>query len=312
VVLLGVAVRHLLQNPAPLKQLAALPLWMWLALLPLAILNYVFVSARMALAVRQAGGVQIAQRVWFRIVVLGQFLNLLVPQLGNVYRGLTLKREFGISYQTYATGLFTFVWLDTMFGFGLCFLVLAVLAPGLKLATVPVLPVIALIILALAFAPLLAARLLGKLRLGPGRFANAQARANSLLVTSAGSLKNPAFALRFLSASALVMADQSLILWLCFRAVGLPIDVASAALFQVVIKLSNQVIITPGNLGVTEMAFGLMGAAARGGSLEYGIAAALVFRMLFTSSVIVMGTMFGGIGLLRSTRAEAPEPVSPS
>ncbi len=307
-VLLAIAARQLLQNPAPLKQLASLPLWMWLALLPLALLNYVFVAARMALAVGQAGGVKIAQRVWFRIVVLGQFLNLLVPQLGNVYRGLTLKREFGVSYQTYATGLFMFVWLDTTFGFGLCLLVLAVLAPGLKLAGMPVLPVIAVVLVALMFAPFLAAKLLGKLRLGPGRLANAQARANALLVTSMSSFRSPGFTLRFLAASALVMADQSLILWLCFRAVGLPIDPESAALFQVVIKLSNQVIVTPGNLGVTEMAFGLLGAAAHGGSLEYGIAAALVFRMLFTTTVIAMGVMFGGVGLLRSTRRSASEP----
>jgi uncharacterized membrane protein YbhN (UPF0104 family) len=304
--LLAIAERLLLQNPEPLKQLVNLPAWMWLALLPLALLNYVFVAARMSLAVGQAGGVMIAQRAWFRIVVLGQFLNLLVPQLGNVYRGMTLKREYGVSYQTYATGLFTFVWLDTTFGIGLCLLVLAFLQPGLALGRVPVLPALALLISLLVLAPIVAARLLGKLPIRQGRLAAARERASALLTTSASSLKNAGFTGKFLGASALVMADQSLILWLCFRAVGLPIDPETAALFQVVIKLSNQVIITPGNLGVTEMAFGLMGAAARGGSLEYGIAAALIFRMLFTATVIAMGVMFGGVGLLRSTRA-APE-----
>ena len=306
--LLALSARMLLHNPEPLRQLAHLPAYMWAALLPLALLNFLFVSWRMALAVEQAGGAKVPAASWFRVVVVGQFLNLFVPQLGNFYRGMTLKREFGVSYTAYATGLFTFVWLDTTLGFGLCLLVLAALAPGLRLGRVPVLPLVALVIVGLVLAPIVLVKVLGKVRLRGSRLASLQARANALLSTAGLSLRSPRFTLRFLLASALVMADQSTILWLCFRAVGLPIDPETAVLFQVVVKLSNQVIVTPGNLGLTELAFGVLGSVAHGGSLEYGIAAALVFRMLFTTSVIVLGVMFGGIGLLRlKPQAEADQ-----
>jgi hypothetical protein len=302
-VLLGLAVRLLAKNPEPLRQLVELPAWMVAALLPLALLNSVFQAFRMALAVGLSTPVEVPARTWLRVVMLGQFLNLMVPQLGNLYRGVTLKREYGVTYTAYATGLFTFVWLDTTFGFGLCILVLAVLQPGLQLGSVPVLPVLGIVLTMLLSAPIAAAKLLGAMPLGSGRLARAQARANGLLTTAGNCLQKPRFLLKFMAVCALVMAEQALILWLCFRVVGLAIDAETAVLFQTLIKLSNQVVITPGNLGLTELAFGVLGSAARGGSMEYGIAAALVFRTLFTSIVVVVGVLLGGIGLLRSRQA---------
>ncbi len=306
--LLGLAVRLLAKNPEPLRQLVALPGWMAGVLLPLALLNFVFLAWRMALAVGLSTTVEVPARTWLRVVVLGQFLNLMVPQLGNLYRGVTLKRDHGVSYTAYATGLITFVWLDTTFGFGLCVLVLAVLEPGLRLGSIPVLPALSVLILVLLSAPIVAAKLLSVMPLGSGRLARVRTRANALLLTAGSCLRNPSFLLKFMTVCALVMADQSLILWFCFQVVGLVIDPETAVLFQALVKLSNQVVITPGNLGLTELAFGVLGSAAHGGSMEYGIAAALVFRMLFTSIVIVAGVMLGGVGLLRSrsvTRASA-------
>lgn len=307
-VLLGLSVRLLIRNPEPLRQLAALPPALGVALLPLALLNFVLVAFRMSLAVEQSSQARVPLATWFRIVVLGQFLNLLVPQSGNLYRGVTLKREHGISYTAYATGLFTFIWLDTVFGFALCLLLLLALEPGLRLSGLAVVPLLCAVIVSLIAAPFVAARVLGKMRSRAGLLAKVQTLASDLLRAAASSLRTPRFMLRFLLASTLVMVDQSIILWLCFRAVGLAIDPETAVLFQVVVKLSNQVIVTPGNLGLTEMAFGVLGAAAHGGSLSYGIAAALVFRVLFTSCVVVLGVMFGGVGLLRNTKRESATP----
>lgn len=305
--LVVLAAKFLLQNPEPLRKLAALPPGLWLLLVPLVLLNLMFMAWRLSLSVGHAGGAQVPSTAWFRIVVLGQFLNLFVPQLGNVYRGVTLKREFGVTYTAYATGLFTFVWLDTSFGFVLCLMVLLGLDPGLRLAGIPFVPVIGLMVVLLLSAPLLASRLLGALQLAHQGLAKWKERIDTLLLTAAHNLKKPAFTGRFMLGSALLMANQSTILWVCFRAVGLPIDPETAVLFQVLIKLSNQIVITPGNLGLTELAFGVLGSAAHGGSVEYGIAAALVFRALNSACVIVLGILLGGVRLLRMKPRAEPE-----
>jgi uncharacterized membrane protein YbhN (UPF0104 family) len=306
-VLVVLAGRLLLRNPEPLRKLATLPPSLWLALLPLTLLNLVFMAWRLSLSVGQVSDTRIPAVAWFRIVLLGQFLNLFVPQLGNVYRGVTLKREFSVTYTAYATGLFTFVWLDTAFGFVLCLSVLLLLEPGLRLAGFPIVPMIAVLAVLLLSAPVVASRLLAKLQLAHDRLAKWKGRVDTLLTTAARKLKTPAFMTRFLLGSALLMANQSTILWICFRAVGMPIEPETAVLFQVLVKLSNQVVVTPGNLGLTELAFGLLGSAAHGGSVEYGIAAALVFRVLSSSCVIGLGILFGGAGLLRMKPVAEPE-----
>jgi uncharacterized membrane protein YbhN (UPF0104 family) len=309
-VLLAFSARILLGNPEPLRRLAHMPGWMWAVLLPLMLVNVALAAWRMSLSIVQSGGPHVPARAWFRIAAIGQFLNVLVPQLGNVYRGVTLKREFQVSYLTYSTGLFTFVWLDTTTGFGLGLVALALLAPGLSLAGVPVLPTIAFGLVAMLAAPAVAFRVLALLRPRGGFLLRAQSLSSQLLQVAARSLGARRFLLEFTLVSALVMLDQAAVLWLCFHAVGLPIDVATATLFHIVVKLSNTVVVTPGNLGVTELAFGALGASAHGGSVEHGIAAALAFRMLFSLVAIGLGLGYGGFGLIRSTRAASKLPSS--
>ena len=291
--LIGFSVRVLVSNTEPLKRLLSMPTWMWAVLLPLALANVALTAWRMAMSMVHAGAPVIAAREWFRIVALGQFLNVLLPQLGNVYRGVALKREHGVSYFTYSTGLFTFVWLDTVTSLGLGLVAVLLLAPGLRLGTLPVLPILALLLLGLCAAPSIAVRL---------TLRDLSAR---LLGIAAQSLRAPRFLGGFLLVNLLSLVDQASVLWACFRAAGLPIDVAHSALFHVVIKLSNVIILTPGNLGVTELAFGALGVGTQGGSLQHGIAAALAFRALNTLLVISLGLSFGGVGLIRSTRAVA-------
>lgn len=298
-----VCARALLHNPEPLRRLASLHPALLATLLGLAVLNDLFMSWRLALAVTECGGPRVSGLSWFRLVVIGQFLNLAVPQLGNLYRGVMLKREHGVSYMAYASGLFAFVWLDTVFGFSICTLILALLRPGLELGGVPALPVLVAVVAFLVAGPVIVARGLGAARLRGAWASWLHERATRLLTTATRSLGRPRFLGRFASVSVLVTAEQMLALYLCFGAVGHPVDVPTAALFQVVVKLSNQVQITPGNLGLTELAWGVLGAAAQGGGLEHGIAASLLFRVAFTAVLVTLGALFGGLGLLRGGRS---------
>jgi uncharacterized membrane protein YbhN (UPF0104 family) len=303
--LIGFSIRVLVKNTEPLEKLLGMSVWMWALLLPLTLCNIGLTAWRMAMAMVQAGSPRIGPRAWFRIVALGQFLNLLLPQLGNVFRGIALKREQGVSYFTYSTGLITFVWLDVLTSLGLGLFAVALLAPGLRFGTLPVLPLMALAIVALVTAPSIAMRLTLLLKPQSGPLLRLRDLSTRLLGVLAQSLKLPRFIGSFALINLLSLVDQASVLWVCFRAAGLPIDASLSVLFHVVVKLSNVIIVTPGNLGVTELAFGALGMGARGGSLQHGIAAALAFRALNTLVVITLGLSLGGVGLFRSTRAAA-------
>jgi uncharacterized membrane protein YbhN (UPF0104 family) len=306
-VLLGFSVRILQSNTEPLKGLLTMPAWTWAVMLPLTVLNLAFTAQRFALAVGQTGAPPVPAHAWFRVVALGQFLNLLFPQLGNVYRGVALKRQYGVSYFAYSSGLVTFVWLEVVMSLALGLLTLGWMAPDLKLGGVGMLPVLGVLLAVVLVAPGLATRLAQLLKPRAGLLLRMQELSARLLRVTAESLKAPRLLAGFALYNLLTLAAQATVLWLCFRGAGMPIGIAQAALFHIVIRLSNIVIITPGNLGVTELAFGVLGAGTHGGSLEHGIAAALAFRALYSVVAVALGLAFGGVDLVRSLQKETPE-----
>ncbi len=238
---------------------------------------------------------------WFRLTAVGQLLNVFVPQLGNAYRALVLKREYQVSYLSYASGLFAYVWLDLLMGFFIAFVVIAVFDPGLRLAGLPALAWLAASVAGLFVTPFVASRGIRVLRLGEGLASRVQAKMSSLLGTTNRALKNPRFLLRVLGVNVFSTAGQVATLWLCFHAVGGSLSWSALIVFQVFTKLSNQITVTPGNLGLNEIAFGIL-AQASSQSLEQGVAVSLLIRAVGTVYWIVLGLLAGGGSLLFSGR----------
>jgi uncharacterized membrane protein YbhN (UPF0104 family) len=127
-----------------------------------------------------------------------------------------------------------------------------------------------------------------------------------LLVTTVQVLESPLFVARFFCVSLLGTLGQVAALWLSFAAVGASVPVGALIVFQVFIKLSNQVMITPGNLGLTELTYGIL-AGSSTFKLEQGIAAALIMRAVGMVMIIFLGLAFGGGSFLLSRRREALE-----
>ena len=88
------------------------------------------------------------------------------------------------------------------------------------------------------------------------------------------------------------------IFYLCFKSLAITVALPSLALFYVVLHLSVQIIVTPGNLGVRELAYGILSDQMNIGMAQ-GLIVSVILRILGTSIVIVLGSFFGGIDLLR-------------
>jgi uncharacterized membrane protein YbhN (UPF0104 family) len=299
-------VRELFSDPEPLRRVLGTPWQVLLAVGALLAVNQLLMSFRFSLAVALYSGKRVPASVWFRLISVGQMLNLFVPQLGSVYRGVALKREFGIAYMTYASGLFAFVWLDLVMGFLIGSLTIAVLDPTLYLGSVLALPALALLILALLTGPFAIRWFVSVFRVKGSFATKVQARMTTLLSNAASALKAPAFMLRFFLLNVLVTVVQVVLLALLFRAVDAEVPLAALLLFQVLLKLANQIVITPGNLGITELMFGVLAHGSRC-TLEQGLAVALLFRTTVTVMVILLGVLAGGARVLFSGRARLEE-----
>jgi uncharacterized membrane protein YbhN (UPF0104 family) len=305
-VLLGLAIRLVVSDPELGRRLLATPLWVILGVGTLVALNQVLMSLRLSLAVESAGGPRISEFVWFRLTSVGQFLNLFGP-LGNVYRAVVLKRDHGLSYTAYASALFTFVWLDTLMAFLIALVVVTLLEPGLDMLGYPALLVLLVVIVATALAPLVALRVVSRLgRAVPARFS---ARLVQLFATAGEALRRPRFVARFLVLNLITTVVHASVLWLGFFAVGGRVGPSGLVLFQVFVRASNLIQITPGNVGINEFAYGLLAHVSHS-SVEQGVSVALLNRTIGTVTTIVLGVALGGGALLFGQRALRAEKES--
>src|SRR4030042_949442 len=94
-------------------------------------------SWRLQLILQKCSGRKIAFRQWFKILVLGNFLNLVFSQLGNVYRGVRLKKEYDISYTSYIASFASFAWMDTCMNLVLGIVIILLIQPDLKISSLP-------------------------------------------------------------------------------------------------------------------------------------------------------------------------------
>lgn len=298
---MGFVVRELAGDPEPIARLLTTPPEVLLGLCALIVLNQSLMSQRFSLAVAHCGGTGVPARVWFRLISVGQMLNLFVPQLGSVYRGVALKREFGVTYMSYASGLLAFVWLDIVMGFAIATVAVALVHPDLTLGSLVVLPWVGLATLAVLAAPPVVAHVVARLPIRSPYLAKIHARVATLLSTAASGVKAPAFMLRYLALNVLVTAVQVSTLVLLFDSAGANVPLTALILFQVVLKAAGQIVITPGNLGITELLFGVLAQASRC-TLEQGLAVSLLYRGVSTVMVIALGVAFGGARLLLHDR----------
>jgi len=298
-----IVVRQLVNDPQPLVRMLQAGVPTLAGMCVLVVLNQALMSLRFAQVLNHLGAPRLGVWVWFRLTSVGQMLNLFVPQLGNVYRGVALKRDHGISFLTWATGLVSFVWLDTVGGVLIAMTVISAIDPHLRFAGISAVLLLGLCLLVIFTGPIAAAFVFERLPSSSGFVGRQQARLTTLLNTASAAARSRGLMLRFFSLNVVVTIGQLGTLWLAFRSVGAVVPLSGLLLFQILLKLSSQVVITPGNLGITELAFGAMALGAAY-TVEQGLAVSLLLRAVGSAMVVLLGVLSGGAGALVGGRRE--------
>jgi uncharacterized membrane protein YbhN (UPF0104 family) len=88
------------------------------------------------------------------------------------------------------------------------------------------------------------------------------------------------------------------------------VSVPALAMFFILLKITSYLIITPGNLGVREIAYAFLGSQLH---LDPGraMAMSLLYRIFGMISISIFGVYFGGIQLLRSPDAVESQQTEP-
>lgn len=235
---------------------------------------------------------------WFNVTVQARFLSTFVPQAGNVYRALVLKKNYGVTYTRYISGCFSFAWLDTCVNFAFAAMIILFFDRELRIGGMRSLDVVLGLLGLVVLTPVLSVWLLGKYEFSQKKLAWAHEKLAKMLGVSVRSLTDRAYVLKFLVTAVLSFAGSAITSYLCFASLDVQINLPQLAMFYIVLKLSNHIIITPGNLAVRELAYGFLCEYLQIGMAQ-GIMMSVIMRLMGTGTIILFGMFLGGAALLR-------------
>lgn len=244
---------------------------------------------------------------WTRLFVLGRFLNLFVPQAGNVYRAVELRRRFDVSVQSFLVAFVNAPWLAMILNFLFGAVAVGLLAPEASVAGWPLWALLAAATLASSLGPI---AMLLMLPLLPERVRWAawlRARLAEMVRVTLESVQEPRYLARVAWWTLLAFVQASVMLWVGFVALGLPGGVAEAIAFYVLLQLATYVQVVPGNLGVQELAFAGL-SAGFGASAADGVLVSTIVRVTGVIALVATSLPMGGLEAVRAARADGSRP----
>jgi len=254
-------------------------------------------SFRLQVVVEKFCGARLRYIHWFRLFMLGGFLNKLLPQAGNIYRAVQLKSYYQVSYTHFATAFVFFTWVDTFLNFSIVSIIIIGTGFSLELAgiqAVYVLPVLALLVMVL---PFLLDKVLRNIRIEKDFISSLHKKFSVIVGNFVAAFNDPAFSGKIIVLGLIAFIPMCIRIYVTFLMLDVHLSLQTLVLFYALLKLSQLVNLTPGNLGIQELALGYVSEEA-GVGMENGIIAALILRMLAYILLMFCGILFGGIGLI--------------
>jgi hypothetical protein len=233
---------------------------------------------------------------WFKVIMLARFYNLFFAQSGNIYRGMELKRRFGISYTDYVSASVSFGWMDICLDLIITEAIILLVKPDFKLGAFKAYQFVALLLLVIICLPLLADFLLNRIPVKASALLWTKSKLSEVLTATTTNIKDLLYLAKIVIWGLIVATQTLIVYYILFMSFEIKLDIPSLMLFYALLKLSSAVIITPGNIGIQEIASGILSTQI-GGRMEHGILISTISRVLGSSIIIILAVILGGSGL---------------
>ncbi len=271
------------------------------ALSILLVLDLAINGLRMKIVIEKCSNTKIPAGGWYKIFLLGRFLNTVIPQLGNLYRGVTLKQNHNISYTNYISSLAAFAWMEI--SINLIFALIIVLLTNRQMQITGIdawLFLSGMVILVIA-GPIVADAVIRLFKVQNKALVWVHSKLSHVFSTAVTSLKDISYVISIVSTTLLAFIIVAAMFRVCFLSINIHVSITAIVVFLAVLKVADVVVITPGNVGVREIIFGII-TQQIGLTMMDGILASTIIRILGTVLVLILGTSLGGIGILQRRR----------
>ncbi|MBN2512886.1 MAG: flippase-like domain-containing protein [Sedimentisphaerales bacterium] len=291
---------HFYHNRQDLGLFGSLSWPILLILLGLFTLHLWLYSLNLYYVIMCCAGTKIPFIDFFKTIIIGRFLSSVAPQAGGVWRAIHLKHKFGISYTRYIGGFLCFLWLDAAMNILLSIAIFALSAPTFAISSISIWIILGVLGIGW-FIPLLLEKVLQKTTIRAGWLGRLHEHLSTMITIAVQGINDPKMLIRVIVLNTTNFANNILIFYLCLSGSQEAITLAALAVFFILLKLSSYIIITPGNVGIREIAYGLL-AHQMGLAAGAGIVLSVFYRLFGMIIVSLFGIYFGGLKLLANSK----------
>jgi hypothetical protein len=235
---------------------------------------------------------------WLKVFIVGRFLNMVVSQAGHLYRAAYLKGTYGISYARYLGGLVSIAWLDLCVSLSVAIAAILLFEPHLKIGPWSLWRVNAVLLAVAAALPVGIDLVLSHLSLRWAPLEWVRDRMSIVTAMTVGNLRDARCLLIVVGFGVVIFLRTVLLFHLYFLAFGVKTNLPALATFCALFALSSFIMVTPGNIGIQEVAWGFL-AEQMGVGMAQGVLVSGFGRVVATSIAVCLGVLLGGADILR-------------
>ena len=271
------------------------------AILLLQLLFIVLQSWRFQIMIQKCSGIKLPFGKWLKIFILGRFLNLMFTQIGNIYRSVQLKNKYGITYTRYISAFTSMAWIDTCINLLLAVVVVIVTNSSFQVGVFVAWKILSLLFFICLMSPILFEFVLKRIDLKNSKLKWVHSKLLEVLRVTVANIRDPSFIGKIFALGLLLFIRTIIAFQLYFLIFDTHAPLAALVFFHAIFKLGFFITLTPGNLGVQEIAWGFLSEQMNLG-MEEGILISGFSRVVSSSVLIISGFTLGGMDLVRQRK----------
>lgn len=297
-------VRFFAKNSETIQIAFRLDYKLLLAIIGLQPFFYLLQSWRFRVVMEKCTATKLPFWPWLKIYILARFLNTIFSQAGNVYRSTTLKRNFGIPHTSYIGGHASMTWLDTCMNLIMALVIVIIVKPGFQIGQFRAWKLLTILLIVFVPLPFLTEMFIGRFTFKNKLLSWIHQRFHQVVIISVNNLNDPAYLLKVFFIGVLIFIRTCLAFYIFFLCFDIEVSLPALAMFYAIFKLSSFIVLTPGNLGIQEVVWGIL-SESMGIGMAQGVLVSAFVRVVGTCSIIFLGFTLGGIDLIQNRKQYA-------
>jgi len=273
--------------------------WILVTIILILTLKFLLDTIPVWLIISNLSGKSLPIIKWIKIMFVGRMANYLVPKSGGVYKAYMLKKEHEISFTSFINVYAFFSWLTISLNLGLAVVMIFIYMPTLKIGDYSAIPIVGGVFLATLLGPLAVKLILDLFAIKTVIFNGISEKVYGIFITLFKFGYNITFMSKLIGILIIKFGLNVLLLQLIFSGMKVEIGYEQIALFVAVQQVSIIIFITPGNIGIRELLYGVIGGAVGIGVTE-GVLASAILRAIEFVVIFSFGFIFGGSKVYRS------------